>query len=85
MGVLPSFGTSGDGLGNTMMQSFWTLMRIQLLYRGVDEPHQTSERDHLLQPGVLATSPSALTIRARSDPDFSHTQRTIGTTGIRRR
>ena len=32
-GLLPSFGTGGDGLGNTMMESFWSSMQIELLNR----------------------------------------------------
>jgi putative transposase len=32
-GLLPSFGTVGDGLDNAMMESFWSLMQIELLNR----------------------------------------------------
>lgn len=32
-GLLPSFGTVGDGLDNAMMESFWPSMQIQLLNR----------------------------------------------------
>jgi transposase InsO family protein len=32
-GLLPSFGTGGDGLDNTMMESFWSSMQIELLNR----------------------------------------------------
>ena len=30
-GLLPSFGTVGDGLDNAMMESFWSSMQIELL------------------------------------------------------
>nr|WP_281221256.1 IS3 family transposase [Nocardia uniformis] len=32
-GLLPSFGTVGDGLDNAMMESFWGSMQIELLNR----------------------------------------------------
>ena len=32
-GLMPSFGTVGDGLDNTMMESFWSSMQIELLNR----------------------------------------------------
>jgi putative transposase len=32
-GLLPSFGTVGDGLDNAMMESFWSSMQIQRLNR----------------------------------------------------
>ncbi|KIP53658.1 transposase [Leucobacter komagatae] len=32
-GLLPSFGTVGDALDNAMMESFWSLMQIELLNR----------------------------------------------------
>lgn len=32
-GLLPSFGTVGDGLNNAMMESFWSSMQIELLDR----------------------------------------------------
>ena len=32
-GLLPSFGTIGDGLDNAMMESFWSSMQIELLDR----------------------------------------------------
>jgi len=32
-GLMPSFGTVGDGLDNAMMESFWSSMRIELLNR----------------------------------------------------
>lgn len=32
-GLLPSFGTVGDGLDNAMMASFWSSMQIELLNR----------------------------------------------------
>lgn len=32
-GLLPSFGTIGDGLDNAMMESFWSSMQIELLNR----------------------------------------------------
>lgn len=32
-GLLPSFGTVGDGLDNAMMESFWSRMQIELLNR----------------------------------------------------
>lgn len=32
-GLLPSFGTVGDGPGNAMMESFWSSMQIELLNR----------------------------------------------------
>jgi transposase InsO family protein len=32
-GLLPSFGTVGDGLDNPMMKSFWSSMQIDLLNR----------------------------------------------------
>jgi transposase InsO family protein len=32
-GLLPSSGTVGDGLDNTMMKSFWSSMQIELLNR----------------------------------------------------
>ncbi|MGN2638758.1 IS3 family transposase [Nocardia takedensis] len=32
-GLLPSFGTVGDGLGNAMIESFWSSMQIELLDR----------------------------------------------------
>ncbi|MDN5661968.1 MAG: IS3 family transposase [Brevibacterium aurantiacum] len=32
-GLLPSFGTVGDGLDNAMMESFWSTMQIELLNR----------------------------------------------------
>lgn len=32
-GLMPSFGTVGDGLDNAMMESFWSLMQIELLNR----------------------------------------------------
>lgn len=32
-GLVPSFGTIGDGLDNTMMESFWSRMQIGLLDR----------------------------------------------------
>jgi transposase InsO family protein len=33
VGLLPSFGTVGDGLDNAMMESFWSSMQIELLDR----------------------------------------------------
>lgn len=32
-GLLPSFGSIGDGLDNAMMESFWSSMQIELLDR----------------------------------------------------
>ena len=32
-GLLPSFGSVGDGLDNAMMESFWSSMQIELLNR----------------------------------------------------
>lgn len=32
-GLLPSFGTVGDALGNAMLESFWSSMQIELLNR----------------------------------------------------
>ncbi len=32
-GLMPSFGTVGDGLDNAMMESFWSSMQIELLNR----------------------------------------------------
>lgn len=32
-GLLPSFGTVGDGLDNAMMESFWSSMQIEPLDR----------------------------------------------------
>ena len=32
-GLVPSFGTVGDGLGNAMMESGWSSMQIELLDR----------------------------------------------------
>ena len=32
-GMMPSFGTVGDGLDNTMMESFWSSMQIEMLNR----------------------------------------------------
>lgn len=32
-GLIPSFGTIGDGLDNAMMESFWSSMQIELLDR----------------------------------------------------
>lgn len=32
-GLLPSFGTVGDGLDNAMMESFWSSMQVELLNR----------------------------------------------------
>lgn len=32
-GLLPSFGTVGDGLDNAMIESFWSSMQIELLDR----------------------------------------------------
>lgn len=32
-GLLPSFGSVGDGLDNAMMESFWSSMQIELLDR----------------------------------------------------
>ena len=32
-GLMPSFGTIGDGLDNAMMESFWSSMQIELLNR----------------------------------------------------
>jgi putative transposase len=32
-GLVPSFGTVGDGLENAMMESFWSSMQIELLNR----------------------------------------------------
>ena len=32
-GLMPSFGTVGDGLDNAMMESFWSSMQIELLDR----------------------------------------------------
>ncbi len=32
-GLLPSFGTVGDGLDNAMMESFWSPMQTELLNR----------------------------------------------------
>ena len=32
-GLVPSFGTIGDGLDNAMMESFWSSMQIELLDR----------------------------------------------------
>ena len=33
VGLMPSFGTVGDGLDNAMMESFWSTMQIELLNR----------------------------------------------------
>ena len=32
-GLMPSFGSIGDGLDNAMMESFWSSMQIELLDR----------------------------------------------------
>jgi len=32
-GLMPSFGSIGDGLDNAMMESFWSSMQIELLNR----------------------------------------------------
>ncbi|MCP2280944.1 Integrase core domain-containing protein [Nocardia amikacinitolerans] len=32
-GLLPSFGTVGDGLDNAMIESFWSSLQIELLDR----------------------------------------------------
>jgi len=32
-GMMPSFGTVGDGLDNAMMESFWSSMQIEMLNR----------------------------------------------------
>jgi len=32
-GLMPSFGSVGDGLDNAMMESFWSSMQIELLNR----------------------------------------------------
>jgi transposase InsO family protein len=32
-GLIPSFGTVGDGFDNTMMESFWSSMQIEQLIR----------------------------------------------------
>lgn len=32
-GLMPSFGTIGDGYDNAMMESFWSGMQIELLNR----------------------------------------------------
>jgi putative transposase len=32
-GLVPSFGTVGDGLDNAMIESFWSSMQIELLNR----------------------------------------------------
>ncbi len=32
-GLMPSFGTIGDGYDNAMMESFWSSMQIELLNR----------------------------------------------------
>ena len=32
-GLMPSFGTVGDGLDNAMIESFWSSMQIELLNR----------------------------------------------------
>jgi transposase InsO family protein len=32
-GLMPSFGSVGDGLDNAMMESFWSRMQIELLNR----------------------------------------------------
>ncbi len=32
-GLMPSFGTIGDGLDNAMMESFWSSMQVELLNR----------------------------------------------------
>jgi len=33
VGLMPSFGSVGDGLDNAMMESFWSSMQIELLNR----------------------------------------------------
>lgn len=31
--MMPSFGSSGDGLDNAMMESFWSSMQVEMLNR----------------------------------------------------
>ena len=45
-GLLPSFGTVGDGLDNAMMESFWSSMQIELLNRRkMEDPGRAGQRD----------------------------------------
>jgi putative transposase len=37
-GMMPSFGTVGDGLDNAMMESFWSSMQIEMLNRRNGRP-----------------------------------------------
>lgn len=40
-GLLPSFGSVGDGLDNAMMESFWSSMQIELLDRQKWKPESS--------------------------------------------
>ena len=35
VGLMPSFGSVGDGLDNAMIESFWSFMQIELLDRQI--------------------------------------------------
>ncbi len=45
-GLMPSFGSVGDGLDNAMMESFWSSMQIELLNRKtLEDPSRARQRD----------------------------------------
>ena len=84
-GLLPSFGTVGDGLDNAMMESFWSTMQIELLNREeVEDAHRARERDLRVHRGVLQpSSPALLTLEYATphDYDLARTPRALTTIG----
>lgn len=59
-GLLPSFGTVGDGYDNARMESFWSSMQIELRNRG-DGKHGSSCRPRCSSTSRCSTTDSAAT------------------------
>lgn len=73
-GLLPSFGSVGDGLDNAMMEPFWPSMQIELLNR---QKWQT--RVVLANRGVLQ-APTPL-LRPRPHHSTAHRRKLVRTSG----
>lgn len=64
-GLLPSFGTVGDGYDNAMMESFWSSMQIELLNRRRWNTGRVVDRDLRVHRGVLQPTAPPLSTRLR--------------------
>ena len=62
-GLLPSFGTIGDGLDNAMMESFWSSMQIELLDHNRQRRHSAlgyRTRSNTNYPSKTTPSPPSV-------------------------